>query len=1138
MVQLFTEKSLSPRALWVLFRDSFVQVMMESTQFVDFASGISPFEGVVDVNDIFTQSANSNVFGDNASDKKNLNINEISENNNRKETETFEDDLIFREGFTKHQRPGLLYLIEAIAFNLIRKHLKFGQETPLDASNIIFKVLADMIIHMQLNKTSFDALSNLLNYVPVQSKLFNQLIKSFNLLEINEFFFTENKLNKVIVHFLLTNMQEIFLWISTSKFFNLMLALYDMIEQDESLEISLQKDDKILNKQFFKSKINSILKLQNFVADVQGQLLKLDFEKLKQILLLDETKISTAFFIGSNDLTNNLQYNFDENKFREENITIKNMNYINNQKQAHRMSIFASPISNPSPSQPSVKGSKAALLEQLMRQNLQILSLNSLYHKLRLIIQNNRGISRSKAFQQLVQFLFRNLIKWVIKHPGQLDRNNSQIEEHFHLLVDDCGDLNGLISILLEETDNLNGDISEVLAWVSRSPNDVFLRILIDKFSQVIFEFTRKTSADAHFFSRDKLTEMVDVEDPSNAEICIELIKLYEAHLIHTQSSASTKKEITEDTTKQLTLETPEESHNTQHLTKSTPSRMNILTLIFYLRSELRALIDATSENSPEHMLTLGRFLIKKEPTSTNLKSRVRNSVLIYLLGSLQEKFNFLENQLSKFRPLLPDSLLNSQMHCIRVYNDSLIAKHVIPVSKLIKKLMRNEAVDSFTQLLPQDFYSLAVSIINQQITLPNTSKNNHKVFTAFKKLMNPNQALFLEAIITDFPQHKGVSLRTASEEYLTRVLLFIINVTLSTVTTMGHAWFLPRLMQDLTAGIITRIPFNFKNVLLMDVNMNRLINENNSSAKMYECVNCGTPFSIGNCGNPVLLEKAAKCVNCKQEIGAKEYHKPNDNTREISLEEFTKKTLSSPLYSVHEYLLDETATINGMSRFAFRVGHLLCHALYAGLSITGLLDCESLLLSTALTSHPHLNLSKENLFEYFYKHVRCDLDWLKKELRINELPLEFLNYYLQDIVNSPGGMCIDEDLVKIQDEFGSSIESYKVRLAYVQGRIREKRGKTVSQEVVSEDAIKRNVDFEEVEDDVDRFLFLNLRQTQDLDLLLFSKRLRRNETDQKFELLGYYLDHMVLLLFFYNFFLYFFDNFFMNFFVIFFVIF
>jgi hypothetical protein len=128
--------------------------------------------------------------------------------------------------------------------------------------------------------------------------------------------------------------------------------------------------------------------------------------------------------------------------------------------------------------------------------------------------------------------------------------------------------------------------------------------------------------------------------------------------------------------------------------------------------------------------------------------------------------------------------------------------------------------------------------------------------------------------------------------------------------------------------------------------------------------------------------------------------------------------------------------------------------------------------------------------------------------LRINELPTEFLSYILQDIVNFPNGLLIDEELSRVQNDLSSFVEGYRMRFAQILVEIRGKRGKTVSQEVVSEDAIKRNIDFEEVEDDVDRFLFLNLRQTSDLNLILFHSQLKKQ--DQEYHLLDFYFDHFV----------------------------
>lgn len=1092
LVQLFTEAHLNEPALWVLFRDTFVHLLMDRTTFFDFASGVDPFEGIIAIYSALGSSADS---GDKSSPKE----------SQPKERQVYEDELAFNEGVVKNQRPALLYIIETVAFNLMLRRRRFAEHVRFDSSDLAFKVLSDFVVEVHSRKFALDKLSNLLSFIPIQSKLFSQLTATIARINIDQHFFTGGHLNKAVLRFLLSNIQEIFLWVSTRKFFQLMLALSDILDGALYADLVIPnpaKPQQLFDRNYFKQKIRGILRLQDFVSSIQKQLLKVDFEKLKKILFLNESVICSTFFSDSNSVIQELKYPFNVDSFRQENITIKNMNYINRQKQAHKMSIFG--VSGAKKEEPGVlsgqrpgpetrevdmsrlKKSSVSELDRLMSQNLQILQQSSLYQRIRLVVQNNHRIYLSKPFQQLLEFLFRSLIRWLKRNPNA---PKQQLEEHFHLLVGDCGDLNILVNILLEETSNFDGRVSELLTWISQSPNDVFLRILIDKFSQVIFEFARKGQSSASLFSKSKLIQMLDLETPSQAELCIHLIRNYEQHLLSKQNP-----------------KTPSADTQKPDLKIRKSKSLNVLTIVFHLRSELRLLVDETTEESPQHMLQVGKFLISE--CSHSIQSRVRNSVLIYLLGSLQEKLGFLDNQLSRFRPLLPESLLNSQFHCLRIYNDSILTGSTIRITKLLRSLSRGEDPPVKSQFSRQDFYTLAVNIINQQMTLQEASTRNKQIFAKLKDQCNPIQRFFLDAVINDFPGSESISLKRPSEDYLRPIILFVLNVTLCTVATLEHSWFLPRLVQDLTASITNRIPFNFKNVLQLDKSMNSKINKNRDSAKLYECVNCGTPFSIGDCGNPVLLEKAAKCINCKKEIGAKEYHKPNDNTREISYEEFRAKSLSSPLYSVHEYLMDETVTMGDLSRFGFRMGHLLAHALYAGLTLAGLVDCPKLLLAQAQTSHPHLNLKTENLFHYFYRHVQCDLNWLKKELRINELPTEFLGFILQDVVDSPALIPIDEELARVQTDFASLVETYRMKFAQIQVEVRTKRGKTVTQEVVSEDAIKRNVDFEEVEDDVDRFLFLNLRQIADLNLLLFHSQLKKRP--DPLPNLDFYLDHFV----------------------------
>jgi ribosomal protein L37AE/L43A len=310
--------------------------------------------------------------------------------------------------------------------------------------------------------------------------------------------------------------------------------------------------------------------------------------------------------------------------------------------------------------------------------------------------------------------------------------------------------------------------------------------------------------------------------------------------------------------------------------------------------------------------------------------------------------------------------------------------------------------------------------------------------------------------------------------------------------------------MQNLLNHENGNIPFNFKNVLHMDHNLNMQLNKNSQTAAFYKCRACNNPFSVGNCGKVV---QESNCNNCGKKVGGLNYQM-NPNTEKITYDQYAQLVRIGNNYELHEYIKDPSKTLRNLTVSGFRTGHLFTHALYAGLSLLGIVDCGEILLEDTQNKYMHLHLEKAKRFDYFYLHVLEDLNWMREHLKINELPVNFINYVVQDIAVEPRRLTDDEELDQVQINFGNFADDYFRRFEEISREMERNLESEKEKEIVNERVIKRKVKVDELGNEIDRFLFLNLRQTVDLNLALFKSQL--GQCRGKYPKLENYLRYIV----------------------------
>ena len=1028
-------------ALWVLFRDSYVLLAMPRTDFFDFAYGNDPFDCV------------RAVFPDDSgSTRSRIRINlPQPESPGRSEQSP------------RGPRPGMLYVVELISFNLMgRLHEQSGSPT---RDNAFFRVFADFVIWAKLEGDSLTALAKAVSFVPVDSGLFRELASRLAELRIDGHFFSNGDLRRFLLGFLLSRLEGVFDCLSVQSAFALvrhLLQLWEATPDAQSRRPSLpcERPDKLP----CKPQLRSFLALEAFFLGAQARLFQSDLRALQRMLLDPNRNVCEPFFLQSRD-DSDCEISFAE--FAGRNNTVPTVELINHHKQAVKMTIFGKnrredwfPRSEhlqetqraesqeltvlPESDQ---RSQSSAHLRSMHTYNCELLRSPSLYMRLRLLFQADRPLSQSSAFQRLLVFLFRCLLERAVEEPNLPPKLVKPLEQHFHLLVADCANLNAIVGLLLDITYNFGGRTQEVLTWVTRSPNERFLQILIDR--QTLSARPDQTERFDSILSRSRMLEQLDIGGSSRTRVIVRLIELYEQALTDPREDPSSR-------------------------------GWTLFMTLFQLRSELWDLLCETTPQHADSLLALGKHLAPENATPS--QSRVRSTVLIHLLGNLQKRFDFLSDPESEFLPLVPESLASVWSSTLRTFKESLRGhpwNSARAFSAKLETLLQEPRVPSSGGLSGAGFYNLITDLVNLRQSPPASFADHEILFERVASQCGPAQRLLLKAILNNFPAQEGAGLWGDYKQRDTDVIKLIVSVTLSAIVDAPDSWFLPRLLADLREGQTRRVPFNFKQLAQSRSESAKTHSRDRSHWRFFACAHCKSAFLAADTPGPART--GVVCVGCKRQIKRVSPDNPDQASSEaieISLGQYQEYLRESPFYEVHESL-EPTATTEPLEQFGFRLGHLLTHCLFAGAELAGLADCGLLLVPNIQVSHPHLGVAREQSFGYFFEHARRDSKWLRSNLGLKKFPLDFVGFVLQDIRENPPRGNPEDPVARVECRFSVLAESYRARLAEIRAQIDGKRGG----ETIVRRALRREVDFEDVSQGVDRYLFLNLRQTADLSL-------------------------------------------------------
>jgi hypothetical protein len=139
---------------------------------------------------------------------------------------------------------------------------------------------------------------------------------------------------------------------------------------------------------------------------------------------------------------------------------------------------------------------------------------------------------------------------------------------------------------------------------------------------------------------------------------------------------------------------------------------------------------------------------------------------------------------------------------------------------------------------------------------------------------------------------------------------------------------------------------------------------------------------------------------------------------------------------------------------------------------------------------------------------VQCNIQWFKNYLQVNELPIDFLNFILQEILTNPGNVNHSNNYKTAEKNFSEYTQRFHNQYDQIRIEINKAKKNSNLDKTINEETIKRNVTFESVPEDIDRFLFCNLRQIKHLDLMLFQEELQQKEG--LYKNLKLYISHIV----------------------------
>ena len=796
--------------------------------------------------------------------------------------------------------------------------------------------------------------------------------------------------------------------------------------------------------------LKNVNTLSKFIQKIKKHLVPSQILKLIQIIQSNSSKqicqlILEKYTQRENDLEINDLYN--TNNF------INLFEIIDESKLCFKMIVFY----------------KSSSFERLQRnidtneiylKNKKLLKLPTVYQRLRHLLfcesSPEEANEKKEELSKFVQFLFRHFLSFSNDPSFKM---SSSLRNNVLLMIEDFHDLNTLAAMIIKETNNLNSLSKELLNVILSSRNPVLLQFLVDKFDPNTEGMLR-----------------MQTNRPRNTENMSNIRKLRN----HLQG---------------LVERYEQECVSLLNQDKVNESLFDLGLKIKTVLNKIIQNINSMKNKDLEHLLL---FLVKQNTKASN--NNVRNTVLNFLLSSLQEKLRFLENTNKQDLPYVLIELTNLNTLKVPIINKYLLRNPKQIAETNFKNILTNKHnLQKMDQLTSYYFFTFLIKNVTILPRISGSLRTNLQIFSS------QNMHELIIPLLDDFNDSRDISIINPSTKYSGFIILLIINVVSVTLCSENKSFFLYQLYTDLKNSNTGRIPFNYLPFSFLNQFIQNLSTRGNRSigTKMWKCKSCDFHFFVDNCGE-TMEEK--QCSGCKRMIGGNN-HRPNSNTVEVDLLNFRKEKLESRGYQIHEYLRDDTATIFSLSPFVFRIGHVLTHALYAGLALLKTVPVYGTLLDRIERNFGHLGIGSRNCFDYFYRHIECNMDWLMRDLRINERPFDFLFAILQDLlVQLRSGSDLlqfstsnHQSIQNFYKNFENFVKPYKDNYRNIMKEVTKANNHKSEHAILNVDNIRGRMPFENIKHKMNDFLSICLRKITRIDLTVFKNKLEPEKQNYRF---------------------------------------
>ena len=960
------------------------------------------------------------------------------------------------------------------------------------------KILMLFGVMLRTCKSDLKRVKTLLQLISTYPGILRQLSNSMTKKIIDEeFFLLGGWVNTIFVE-VYSQLENLKNNLSLKAYFEVIELLYETFEEANEGQLQNIFQEKFNMKlSDVKKELSSLVKLQNFFHQLKERVSQQEFLRIGDICM------NSHFTLRGLILPFKTMFPESNNK-----VNLKDLKKINNVDDMNwmkwdsincvKMMVFASNVQRLSGSYFQEPSSGDWKLKEIIQQlkaaldtNAKVLKEKTLFGRLRLIMTlptfKGKDLVAQEAFKEFTLFVIKSILKIIQLSDENPNINisneeSSAIQEIFCDLVKISDRSLEVINLVAEFTQgNLSGNINLILNCLSTFQDSNFLVAFLDKMSLIMKE---KLYSDKNIYSEavTKLENQLNIRANDTKSLILCLLKEY-----------------------------------SDYVARKNP-RINLLKILFFLRTQLSVVCSRGITKKNNLLKSLLNGLKKKKNDS------VYNTCRFFLLAEAEILHRFLNDPSNDFNQYLPECK-NSDVPPPRllIYAKTPRESSYNAISTYINNLWKNlyldKPVDLLEILTPIDFLNLCTIMVNFRFKIFSIS-SDQKLYTdfttkliknldpAYKTSFSTQQKEYLILLIKGFQNSKILCFPTNPiPEIKIELVFLIINITSLCVAFLKFPWIFSNIIKSFGQHKSPTILFNRKDILIM----NDQLNVNMKGRKFYECINCKTPFSIGNCG---LADSLGKCIKCKRPIGG-EKHTNNPNTREIDIVQFENQILNDPNYYPNFYNPDKNTTFKDFHKLTFRLGHTFLHSLYIGCAeaLFGP-HIYTLLIPNFQMNFAELKIPNNNLGLFFYRHIDRNLEAVRKLSGIRNNIVAVVASIFQSLIDVKDNFK-STNILTNEQAFESLLESFN-QDSKPQKKLVEKIDSSDKGFSAVENLVKKIIRREDVSTkmtSINYFLYINLRNTKNININNFELELeayKKENLDIDFKFLNFYLHYKV----------------------------